>query len=166
MLFRSITDYSVLKLYVPLFEKNFVKTLLNFDTLGTSHSPIYYIFVLFLEKISFNETFSRLINLHVSLLIPYFFYLCLKIKYKFKKENLYILIPCIIFFSPYFRSSSIWLGSENLSLLFLLISFYFFLKHDATEEKNLSNILLNAVFLACAAYFIPSSAFLDRKSVV
>jgi len=150
-----ITDYSVLKLYVPLFEKNFVKTLLNFDTLGTSHSPIYYIFVLFLEKISFNETFSRLINLHVSLLIPYFFYLCLKIKYKFKKENLYILIPCIIFFSPYFRSSSIWLGSENLSLLFLLISFYFFLKHDATEEKNLSNILLNAVFLACAAYFRP-----------
>ena len=78
-----ITDYSVLKLYVSLFEKNFVKTLLNFDTLGTSHSPIYYIFVLFLEKISFNETFSRLINLHVSLLIPYFFYLCLKIKYKF-----------------------------------------------------------------------------------
>ena len=150
-----MTDYSVLKLYVPLFEKNFVKTLLNFDTLGTSHSPIYYIFVLFLEKISFNETFSRLINLHVSLLIPYFFYLCLKIKYKFKKENLYILIPCIIFFSPYFRSSSIWLGSENLSLLFLLISFYFFLKHDATEEKNLSNILLNAVFLACAAYFRP-----------
>ena len=150
-----ITDYSVLKLYVPLFEKNFVNTLLNFDALGTSHSPIYYIFVLFLEKISFNETFSRLINLHVSLLIPYFFYLCLKIKYKFKKENLYILIPCIIFFSPYFRSSSIWLGSENLSLLFLLISFYFFLKHDATEEKNLSNILLNAVFLACAAYFRP-----------
>ncbi len=45
-----ITDYSVLKLYVPLFEKNFVKTLLNFDTLGTSHSPIYYIFVLFLRK--------------------------------------------------------------------------------------------------------------------
>ncbi len=150
-----ITDYSVLKLYVPLFEKNFVNTLLNFDVLGTSHSPIYYIFVLFLEKILFNETFSRLINLHVSLLIPYFFYLCLKIKYKFKKENLYILIPCIIFFSPYFRSSSIWLGSENLSLLFLLISFYFFLKHDATEEKNLSNILLNAVFLACAAYFRP-----------
>jgi hypothetical protein len=148
-----IYDYSVLKMYVPLFEKDFVKTLLNFDKLGTSHSPIYYISVLFLEKISFSETFSRLVNLHVSLLIPYFFYLCLKIKYKFKKKNLYILVPCIIFFSPYFRSSSIWLGSENLSLLFLIISFYFFLKYDAIKEKNLSYILLNAVFLACAAYF-------------
>ena len=97
-----ISDYYGVKLLVSLFEKDFVKTLLNFDKFTTSHSPIYYIFVLFLEKISFNETFSRLINLHVSLLIPYFFYLCLKIKYKFKKENLYILIPCIIFFSPYF----------------------------------------------------------------
>ncbi len=150
-----ITDYSVLKLHASSFKKDFVKTLLNFDKLGTSHSPIYYISFLFLEKISFNETFSRLINLHVSLLIPYFFYLCLKIKYKFQKENLVILIPCIIFFSPYFRSSSIWLGSENLSLLFLLISFYFFLKYDAIKEKNLSYILLNAVFLACAAYFRP-----------
>ena len=150
-----ITDYSVLKLYVPLFEKDFVKTLLNFDKFTTSHSPIYYIIFLFLEKISFNETFSRLINLHVSLLIPYFFYLCLKIKYKFKKESLYILIPCIIFFSPYFRSSSIWLGNENLSLIFLLISFYFFLKYEAIKEKNLSYILLNAFFLACAAYIRP-----------
>ena len=149
------TDYSILRMYVPLFEKDFINTLLNFDILGTSHSPIYYIFVLFLEKISFNETFSRLINLHVSLLIPYFFYLCLKTKYRFKKENFYILIPCIVFFSPYFRSSSIWPASENLSLLFLLISFYFFLKYDAIKEKNLSNILLNAVFLACAAYFRP-----------
>ena len=87
-----ITDYSVLKLYVPLFEKNFVKTLLHFDTLGTSHSPIYYIFFLLLEKISFSDTFLRLINLHISLLIPYFFYLCLKTKYIFKKENFYILI--------------------------------------------------------------------------
>ena len=122
-------DYLQHKISVAMFEKDFVKTLLNFDKLGTSHSPIYYIFVLFLEKISFSEIFSRLINLHVSLLIPYFFYLCLKIKYKFQKENLYILIPSIIFFSPYFRSSSIWLGSENLSLLFLIISFYFFLKY-------------------------------------
>jgi len=120
-----------------------------------SHSPIYYIFFLFLEKISFNETISRLINLHICLLIPYFFYLCLKLKYKFQKENLKSLLPCIIFFSPYFRSSSFWLGSENLSLIFLLVSFYFFLKYESSKEKNLSNIFLNVLFLVCAAYFRP-----------
>ena len=151
-----ITDYSLHKnLVVVFFYENFSHSLLNFDKFATNHSPIYIIFFLFLEKISFSENFSRLIVLHLSLLIPYFFYLCLKIKYKFQKENLVILIPCIIFFSPYFRSSSIWLGSENLSIIFLLVSFYFFLKYEAIEEKNLSYILLNAFFLACAAYVRP-----------
>ena len=87
------------------------------------------------------------------MLIPYFFYLCLKLKYKFHKEDLKNLIPCIIFFSPYFRSSSFWLGSENLSLIFLLVSFYFFLQYESSKEKKLSYIVLNVLFLACAAYF-------------
>ena len=150
-----MSDYYGGRQLVSLFEKDFVKTLLNFDKFTTSHSPIYYIFVLFLEKISFNETVLRLINLHTSLLIPIFFYLCLKIKYKFQKEDLRSLIPCVIFFSPYFRSSSIWIGSENISLLFLIISFYFFLKYESNKEKNFSNIFLNVLFLACAAYFRP-----------
>ena len=150
-----ISDYTQHKLYIALFDTDFINTLLNFDKFTTSHSPIYYIFVLFLEKISFNETVLRLINLHTSLLIPIFFYLCLKIKYKFQKEDLRTLIPCIIFFSPYFRSSSIWIGSENISLLFLIISFYFFLKYESNKEKNFSNIFLNVLFLACAAYFRP-----------
>jgi len=140
---------------ISVLKEDFLKTLLDFDKFMVSHSPIYYIFFLLLEEISFNETISRLINLHICLLIPYFFYLCLKLKYKFQKENLKSLLPCIIFFSPYFRSSSFWLGSENLSLIFLLVSFYFFLKYESSEEKNLSYILLNALFVVCAAYFRP-----------
>ena len=150
------TDYSLYHhSIVSLLKEDFLNTLLNFDKFLMSHSPIYYIFFLFLEKISFNETIARLINLHICLLIPYFFYLCLKLKYKFQKENLKSLLPCIIFFSPYFRSSSFWLGSENLSLIFLLVSFYFFLKYESSKEKNLPYIFLNALFVACAAYFRP-----------
>tara|TARA_Y100000294_G_scaffold83859_1_gene78692 strand:+ start:114 stop:986 length:873 start_codon:yes stop_codon:yes gene_type:complete len=47
------------------------------------------------------------------------------------------------------------MGSENISLLFLIISFYFFLKYESNKEKNFSNIFLNVLFLACAAYFRP-----------
>ncbi len=43
-----INDYYGGKEYVSFFEKDFVKTLLNFDKFTTSHSPIYYIFILFL----------------------------------------------------------------------------------------------------------------------
>ena len=151
-----ITDYLFHKNSVLFFfNENFSNSFLNYEKFETNHSPIYIVFFLFLEKISFNETFARLINLHLSLAIPYFFYLCLKLKYKFQKENLKSLLPCIIFFSPYFRSSSFWLGSENLSLIFLLVSFYFFLKYESSKEKNLPYILLNALFVACAAYFRP-----------
>ncbi len=149
------TDYFLDKKFVFLFKENILKTLLNFDKFTTSHSPIYYIFFVLLEKISFNEITSRLINLHLSLLIPFFFYLCLKLKYKFQIEDPKSLIPCLIFLSPYFRSSAIWVGSENLSLLFVVICFYFFLKYESNKEKNLSYILLNVFFLACASYFRP-----------
>ena len=118
--------------------------------------PIYLVLLSFLEKISFNEIFTRLIVLHFSLLIPFFLYLCLKIKYKFKANDIKILLPTIIFFSPYFRSASIWLGSENISLIFLSISLYFFLKYEKTEKKKLSFIILNTLFLALAAYIRPN----------
>jgi hypothetical protein len=37
----------------------------------------------------------------------------------------------------------------------LLVSFYFFLKYESSKEKDLSYIFLNALFVACAAYFRP-----------
>ena len=151
------TDYLRYKDFVPLFQKDFVNSLLNFDKLFLAFpSPIFMIFFSFLEKISFNAIFARVIVLHLSLLIPLFFYMCLKIKYEFKINDIKILLPIIIFFSPYFRSASIWLGNENIALIFFLISLYFFLKYEKTEKKKLSYIILNTFFLALAAYIRPN----------
>ena len=138
-----------------LFEKDFLHSFLNFKFIGLP-TPIYLVLLSFLEKISFNEIFTRLIVLHFSLLIPFFLYLCLKVKYKFETNDIKILLPTIIFFSPYFRSASIWLGNENISLIFLSISLYFFLKYEKTEKKKLSFIILNTLFLALAAYIRPN----------
>ena len=141
-----------------LFEKDFLHSFINFDFPGIP-VPIHLLLLSFLEKISFNEIFTRLIVLHFSLLIPFFLYLCLKIKYEFKANDIKILLPAIIFFSPYFRSASIWLGNENISLIFLSISLYFFLKYEKTEKKKLSFIILNTLFLALAAYIRPLYSF-------
>ena len=150
-------DYLNYRNNIFLFEKDFVHSLLNFDKLGGGiPSPVYLILLSFLEKISFNEIFTRLIGLHFSLLIPFFLYLCLKVRYKFETNDIKILLPAIIFFSPYFRSASIWLGNENISLIFLSISLYFFLKYEKTEKKKLSFIILNTLFLALAAYIRPN----------
>ena len=138
-----------------LFEKDFLHSFLNFKFIGLP-VPIYLLLLSFLEKMPFNEIFTRLIVLHFSLLIPFFLYLCLKVKYKFETNDIKILLPTIIFFSPYFRSASIWLGNENISLIFLSISLYFFLKYEKTEKKKLSFIILNTLFLALAAYIRPN----------
>ena len=52
-------DYSLHRYLIISLKEDFLKTLLNFDKFVVSHSPIYYIFFLFLEKNSFNETISR-----------------------------------------------------------------------------------------------------------
>ena len=112
----------------------------------------------FWKKISPSENIARLVNLHFSLLLPYFFYLSLKLKYKFKSNDIKILLPAIIFISPYFRSSSVWMGSENISLVFLSISFYFFLKYENNKKNEIYYIILNTLFLALAAYIRPNYA--------
>ena len=146
-------DYLIYRTY--LFEKDFLHSFLNSKFIGLP-VPIYLVLLSFLENIAFSEIFSRLIFLHFSLLIPFFLYLCLKIKYEFKANDIRILLPIIIFFSPYFRSASIWLGSENISLIFFSISLYFFLKYEKTEKKKLSFMILNTLFLALAAYLRPN----------
>ena len=150
-----IQDYGVHKYTASFFTGNFIETFLNYEKLGLPHSPIFIALFSILHKIFFNETLVKLINLHFSLLIPYFFYLSLKIKYKFKINDIKILLPSIIFLSPYFRSASIWVADENISLIFLSICFYFFVKFEDSKKKELSDIFLNVLFLALAAYIRP-----------
>ena len=142
-----IQDYNVHKHIASYFSENFFETFLNYEELRLPHSPIFMSLFFILQKISFSETFAKLINLHFSLLIPFFFYLCLKIKYKFKISDIKILLPSIIFFSPYFRSGSIWIADENISLVFLSICFYFFLKFEDSKNLNFSPKLLFCIFI-------------------
>ena len=47
-----ITDYSIHKnRIVPFFRDNFIESLINYERFESNHSPIYIIFILFLEKI-------------------------------------------------------------------------------------------------------------------
>ena len=64
-----------------LFSKNIIHGLLNYDIFYIPHSPIFIIYLLFLKKIFIIEEIYRLINLHFSLLLPFFVGLSLKIKY-------------------------------------------------------------------------------------
>jgi len=142
---------------IEKFDQNFTGTLLNFNKVDTSsHSPFFYIVYMLLKKISLsNELLLRIINLHISLLIPYLFYLILKIKDINNRNILIGLIPGIFFLSPYFRSGSLWIGSENISIVFLFTSFYYYLSFKNKDNKKFNLIVLNIIFLSIAAYLRP-----------
>ena len=143
-----------------LFNKNLSYGLLNYDIFYVPHSPIFILYLLFLKKIFILEEIYRLINLHLSLLLPFFVGLSLKVKYKLKKNDIRYLLPSIFIFSPYFRAGCIWTDDNLLAMVFLSISIYFFVKHEK-DKGNIKNVLISAFFLAVSAYFRPIYSLLS-----
>ena len=143
-----------------LFNKNLSYGLLNYDIFYVPHSPIFIIYLLFLKKIFIVEEIYRLINLHFSLLLPFFVGLSLKVKYRLKKNDIRYLLPSIFIFSPYFRAGCIWTDDNLLAMVFLSISIYFFVKHEK-DKGNIKNVLISAFFLAISAYFRPIYSILS-----
>ena len=137
-----------------LFNKGLGYGLLNYDIYYVPHSPIFIIYIFFLKKIFVLEEIYRFLNLHISLLIPFFVGLSLKIKYKLKNDDIRYLLPSIFLFSPYFRAGSIWTDDNLLAMVFISISIYFFIKYEKNTNK-LNNILFCAFFLALCAYLRP-----------
>ncbi len=97
------------------------------------HSPIFYIISGKLLHLTGSSIYIKIFYIFLSSLLPLIFYQILK-QYK-KKENIYVFIfSLILFISPYFRSSSIWLLSDNLSLIFFSLSILFYIKHEKTNN--------------------------------
>jgi len=147
-------DYLIYKNIISAFNLDLKNSLIFYEKFQVDTSPIFILLQTYVYKILTSDNFVRFFNLNFSLILPYLFFLCLKIKYGDTKKYLLYLLPAIVFVSPYFRSSSIWIGPENLSIIFFLASIYFFLRHE-NEKQNLSFILLNVFFLAFAAYIRP-----------
>ena len=153
--------YKLIKMLLEnLFNESLSYGLLNYDIFYVPHSPIFIIYLLFLKKYLLLKNIYRLINLHFSLLLPFFVGLSLKIKYELKKNDIRYLLPSIFLFSPYFRAGCIWTDDNLLAMVFLSISIYFFVKHEK-DKNNITNVLLSAFFLAVCAYFRPIYSILS-----
>ena len=111
------------------------------------HSPVFYL----LASFGFSFTNSlELVNVAyiiMSSLLPLIFYKVLFEKFQKNSEFLFFL-SLIIFISPYFRSSGIWLLGDNLSLIFFSLFILFLLK----AEKKKNYIFLSLIFLILCCY--------------
>jgi len=145
-------DFNVLIKYIYNFAENFSSGLevflLNPST--KLHSPFFYILISFIFKFIQDLFVVKLIYLLISILLPFLFYKVLK--QRFKQDDLYLfLLSLIIFFSPYFRSSAVWLLGDNLCLIFFCCFIFFITKIDL-KEKNIKNYYYAIFFLILASY--------------
>jgi hypothetical protein len=136
------------------FNENFFKTFNEFGNIEqTRNSPIFWIFLSFLSKL-FSYKSIQFLNTILIIPLTYFFFKCLKIKYKGVKLLHLAFLSSFLFLSPSLRSLIIWPYSLSWGLFFFVISIYFFLKYE--KNLNLCNSLKIISSLAIASYIYPS----------
>ena len=148
----SKQDFYFTLQYTRAFQESISQGKLLFLKNGELHFPYFYFLIGSLNNF-FGTTVVNYIYIFVSGLIPVFFYKTLKIRFKKINKNKLFFISIIIFFSPYFRSSAVWITTDNLALLFFLVSILFFCK---TEYENVNHkfsyYLLTIIFIILASY--------------
>lgn len=145
----SKIDNEITRHFIDNFLISFDNGIKYFISTGQVQSPIFYILASFIEKIlGFN--FFKYSYLFISSLIPVIFYISLKKKFIKINENILFLLSLIIFLSPYFRSSAVWVTTDNFAIIFFILSVS---KYLDFEEKNTDkNILLCIFYISIAVY--------------
>ncbi len=153
--FGAIEDW--LRTDKPVIEalsKDFKKTLLSYESFGHRHSPFYLIFLSFFHKLGFSLDIIRFLHLNFSILLIYFFYKCLTLKFNHIDKNILLLVSFSLFLSPTFRSLSIWPSTRIIGTIFFVISIYEFLQYQKFGKEK--HILKNLIFLILSSYVSPN----------
>jgi len=148
----ALVDYMHHIRVMNIMQKDIIGTFLNYEEVALPHSPVYILYFLFLNN-TFGIVGAKLINMHLILLIPFFVYLTLNLKFDLKKNSSLILVPAIFLVSPYFRAGAFTIDDNVLALTLFTISIYFFFRYKKSSE--LKFIFFNTLFLSLAAYLRP-----------
>ena len=145
----SRLDNEITRQFVDKFSINFSYGIKYFVNSGQVQSPVFYIIVSYFEKI-LGEFFLKYFYLFISALVPLIFYTSLKKKFQNVDKNYLFLISLIIFLSPFFRSSTVWMTTDNLAILFYILSISKYL--SLKKNNSTKNIILCLIYLSLAVY--------------
>ena len=152
-------DYSFHNQWVENFKNNFYLTYKNFGLYVGSprNSPVFLIILSFISKF-LDENTIRLLNSTVSICIAIVFFKCLLIKFKEININILSLIASSVYLSPSIRTESIWPYPLIWAFLFFLLSIYFYLLFNNSQNKNIKfkYSILNLIFLSISSYITPT----------
>ncbi len=141
------------------FNENFFETFVLFGSdnpdYPTRNSPIFWIFLSFVNKFLDYEII-RLLHTLSLFLIAITFYKCLELKFKTTNNSYLLVLSSIIFLSPTLRSLAIWPYTLLWGLYFFILSIYYYLKFK--ENINFSNSLKILIPVIISSYIYPSFA--------
>ena len=157
----SIQDYTIHLGALDFFLEDTLYGLRNYldiNAKGGVHSPIFIVFLKYLTL--YDDTIGRFFFLNLCILIPIIFYITLKNKIKIDIFLIFYLSN-FFFISPYFRSTAIWPGDENLAILLFISSIYFYIKFLNTDSQTskMNYMICNIIMIAIASYFRPVYCF-------
>ncbi len=146
-------DFEYLFPYVEGFSLSFKTGFISYANNPSSiiHSPVFYILIGLILKFIDNIVIIKIFYIFLCSFFPLIFFLILKDKFKIEKNILFIF-SLIIFLSPYYRSSAIWLLGDNLSLIFFGLSIYYFNKIELLNDSDFKNYFLCLFFLILCCY--------------
>ena len=144
----AIHDINHLLPYIDKFQEGFKTGMEYYLNNINIHSPFFFILISYLNNLFNNIFYTEILYILISSVLPILFYRILKIKFDYNKDLLF-LVSCLIFISPYFRSSAIWLLGDNLALIFFSISIIYYLKFS--NDKNNRNLYLciTTIIICC-----------------
>ena len=147
----SQIDHIIMEPFIDHFKLNFYEGIKYFINQRQVQSPIFYIVIANLKNVLNNHIVS-LLYLVISSTLPLIIYNLLKVKFRKTDKNYLFYLSLLIFLSPFFRSSAVWLTNDNLALVFFALSIKYFFKIRNSNSSITKNHFYCFVFLALAAY--------------
>ena len=132
-------------------KNNFIQNIITYGKYGENSYPLHHIIYAYTNPFEVGSLFYRLQSCTLSLIVIIFFYLILNLRFKIKIEEA-LFLSSILLLSPYFRTSAYWGMTENTGLIFLIISIFFFIKLQKTDDEKSYQLSLICLFSALALY--------------
>ena len=117
------------------------------------HLPLHYIIISIINSFLAEQYHVRFFYCIISILVPFLFYLNLKIKFPEINKNLLLVFASTLFILPTFRYTAIWTNVQITANIFFLLSIYFYLKWDERKINTFDkNLIFQILFMTLATY--------------
>ena len=128
-----------------------------------SRPPLSYILHLILNPFNFNEEVFRTSCFVLSLTIPALLYFAIIRKYPELEKRYSLILALIITLSPYFRTTAYWSLGENYGLIFVILTYIFYLNlvNQIKTDDDFKKILW--IFFLCFSSSL--AIYFDQKLI-